>query len=242
MKNEIEKVIACDFDGEKMRKLGILPLKELHFPNVVLEASHLFRKLKMRRTELALHWISDHFIGRWNRLHIKTLEPHWCDTDTKMLHGMFQMLTDFVEGEQPFDRTVFTHEHPLGTKIVELYLWWKHDPFAKDNTPSELYPVFSPFRFPGGSDEQETLQNYIRRIEHFGRDLPPEHWFWDVYRDYVKSVDGLSKFVSLNKLQRDRETNGFQVYAFINAIEQAAINEETKHMIELVEIRKSLWT
>lgn len=47
---------------------------------------------------------------RYNVLRIATLPPTWTDADERLLHGMFQILADFVELERPFDRIALEHQ------------------------------------------------------------------------------------------------------------------------------------
>ena len=63
-----------------------------------------------------------------NLLRIKTINATWCDKDTVMLHACFQLLTDFIEQENPFE--TIDWEHTEEKKVVKkeidfLYDWWK---------------------------------------------------------------------------------------------------------------------
>lgn len=74
---------------------------------------------------------------RYRTVKPSSLKGHgWVDRDTLMLHCMFQCLVDFVEGEDPFNRTDFDHETVRHVKkeIQELYTWWK-DVYLKDIYP-----------------------------------------------------------------------------------------------------------
>lgn len=41
-----------------------------------------------------------------NILRIKTINATWCDKDNVMLHACFQLLTDFIEQENPFENNL----------------------------------------------------------------------------------------------------------------------------------------
>ncbi len=63
---------------------------------------------------------------RFNVVYVKTLPPTWMDRDTVLLHAAFQILTDFVEKEKPFDH-FDTENSPNKREWVELralYVWW----------------------------------------------------------------------------------------------------------------------
>lgn len=72
-----------------------------------------------------------------NLLRIKTINATWCDKDTVMLHACFQLLTDFIEQENPFESgTDWTHsEEKINVKreIEFLYNWWQALLIKQDN-------------------------------------------------------------------------------------------------------------
>lgn len=64
---------------------------------------------------------------------------HWYDTDTKMLYGLFQLVVDYIEGENPerFDWQVTPEQQKIWKEINELYDWWtKERPERKVEYPS----------------------------------------------------------------------------------------------------------
>jgi len=83
-------------------------------------------------------------------LRIKTLEGRYHNSDTLMLHGLFQILTDFVEKEKPFDKidwdSDIEHQHAKA-EIKYLYDWWNNirpdrvDPLDLVKRPSELFVI-----------------------------------------------------------------------------------------------------
>lgn len=63
-----------------------------------------------------------------NVLEIKTLSEGWIDPDLLMLHACFQILTDFLEKEKPFDLISWNHdeEHKEAkNEIIFLNDWWQ---------------------------------------------------------------------------------------------------------------------
>jgi hypothetical protein len=61
-------------------------------------------------------------------LKIETLDKGWCDSDILLLHASFQILTNFVEKEKPFEvidwNSDSTHKF-IAKEIKSLYRWWK---------------------------------------------------------------------------------------------------------------------
>ncbi len=61
-------------------------------------------------------------------LNIKTLSGAYCDKDIILLHACFQLLTDFVEGEEAFTNHVdweFNEAYKKAKdELEQLYHWW----------------------------------------------------------------------------------------------------------------------
>ena len=73
------------------------------------------------------YWFKYRLTDRYNVIYIKSLEPNYYDTDTRLLHGMFQLLTDFVEeelGSREFCSSVFNKQSngEISWFIYKLYL------------------------------------------------------------------------------------------------------------------------
>jgi len=90
-------------------------------------------------------WIWKHY----NVVKIKTLDPTWSDVTEKVLHVNFQLLIEFIEGEEPFKRIDWdaTKEHKhAAAEMKELYRWWKEDwPRKEEISPDGT----SLLEFPG---------------------------------------------------------------------------------------------
>ena len=72
------------------------------------------------------YWLKCRLWHRYNVVRIKTLPPTWCDRDDVLLHAAFQILTDFVEKERPFEWFDTKHsDHKKEWQTIrELYAWW----------------------------------------------------------------------------------------------------------------------
>jgi hypothetical protein len=74
-----------------------------------------------------IRWIKYRTINRFNVVKIKSLKPGYYDIDLRMLHAMFDLLVEFIEKEEPFERIDWdaTPEVSNAAKeIKELYEWW----------------------------------------------------------------------------------------------------------------------
>jgi hypothetical protein len=77
--------------------------------------------------------------NRYNVVKIKTLDPTWSDVVTKILHVNFQLLVEYIEGEEPFehiDWDATDYHKNAAAEMKELYRWWKEDYPRKE----EMFP------------------------------------------------------------------------------------------------------
>ena len=68
-------------------------------------------------------------------LTIKNLEKGWHDKDEVLIHAAFQLLTDFMELEQPQKIIVWSRDagHRKAWKeMMSLYRWWKKERPVRD--------------------------------------------------------------------------------------------------------------
>jgi len=92
-----------------------------------------------RRCRDAYYWVRNSIWDRHNVIVCRKLPPTWSDRDHRMLHACFQLLTDFVDLEKPWEFSA-TKEEMLeaykdcdwaGERIEdwqelrELYQWWQ---------------------------------------------------------------------------------------------------------------------
>lgn len=72
------------------------------------------------------YWLKCAVWHQYNVIHVTTLPPTWMDRDTVMLHACFQILTDFVDREHPFDHfdTIRSTNRTDWEEVLRLYAWW----------------------------------------------------------------------------------------------------------------------
>jgi hypothetical protein len=169
---------------------------------------------------------------RYNTIVITTLPPTWTDSDTRILHGMFQILTDFVEIEIP------ANEHH----------WWDHSA----NCTGEAWSPDTDTALA------ECVGCGIPRIQYeHGAELRALYHWWTVERPakrqheadlltqwaaarpsttFDPAVDGLSRMNFHHTPESDRL---FQEHMAVEAANDA---EDEAMLIRLVKIRGSMWT
>ena len=97
------------------------------------------------------------------RLKITTLDKGWHDKDEVLLHAAFQLLTDFVEKEQP-DKIVDWGADELHQRaweeITGLYKWWTETRPKRRSPLDDKKLKQPPFKFKKipGSDMRELVR------------------------------------------------------------------------------------
>lgn len=136
-----------------------------------------------RRLEWVWDWIDQRFI---NRFHILKLSYGygWRDTDTRLLYAMFDLLTEFVEKEKPFEHVDWSHT--LQTKaaaeeFMALYKWWKEE---RPKRHDPLYDMKAPEREPFKEIIEDGRKFYMIG-EYIG---DPEK-----IKTYLAALDGSAK-------------------------------------------------
>lgn len=190
----------------------------------------------------------------FDRHHIvKTgLEPGYWDTDTRMLHGMFNLLVDHVEIEKAWMHVVFDDE---ASKKYH-YPWW-----------SWGYTRFKGFRNPqAGLDHLdweislgnpslpehercESQAQYAREIKEIylwwknirpNRPDPHDAGGWSALCDRHRE-NNTFPFVSKNvDVEQQKEIRS--VLDQTRKIEQSYEQEDEQMLIRLIKIRTGLWT
>lgn len=96
---------------------------------------------------------------------IQTINADWCDKDIVLLHACFQLLTDFVEKEEPEVPTdwQFDEAHKNAKReIDELYAWWK-DRVSKAEA-GKLGPLWDESQYKNDNDMLMRLINVRRYL------------------------------------------------------------------------------
>jgi len=170
--------------------------------------------------------------GFFEKMHLidTKLKPDYYDADTRLLHGMFALLVDFVEVEKAWMQAILCEDYKrpfwkLNSRFRERelglkYLDWeitlitsKHDDLQGENAKiiKELYLWWVDIR-PARMDPYDLMD-----------DLPERKG---------------SMFSRINEKDPERD----KVYEQINYLEKDYFLEDTKMMEKLISVRGSLWT
>ena len=115
------------------------------------------------------YWLRCRIWHRFNVIYIKTLSPTFHDRDRVLLHAAFQILTDFVDREHPFDHFDVTASDNRADweEILRLYAWWTVERPAKLellNTPCTTPTILRAVREAEEEHENEDQEMLVRLI------------------------------------------------------------------------------
>ena len=85
-----------------------------------------------RSWDTAWYWLRTHTYDRYHILDLRNQFYNWGwqDVSEKLLYANFNLLVEFIEGEEPFtviDWDWDDQRSEIGWEILALYWWWKHD-------------------------------------------------------------------------------------------------------------------
>jgi hypothetical protein len=181
------------------------------------------------------------------------LKPGYADCDTRLLHGMFNLLVDFVEVESAWMYVVFDNKkkkerkHPwwsLGlTRFKSFrdpeaglaYLEWEmslNDPNLPDNERCDSQAQFA--------KEKLELYNWWKNIRPNRLD-PMDASGWSAYCDKKRNF-GYKLFHSDENIDPQLKLEGEIAIKELHRIEEEYDAEDEHMLIRLIHIRKGLWT
>lgn len=173
--------------------------------------------------------------------YLKTgLKPgEWYEFDQRLLHGMFGALVDFVEGECGYSWNAKTQPTLLQTAIS--YATWT----SITNKQQGIDELKANIAI--GTDQPSQSASYQKifdlymwwTIERPNRPDPYEVAEYDL----TPAVDENGKRLSIFKTMKLIDSKDRQAkYKIVKQIQQQYEDEDTQKMIELIEIRHTLWT
>jgi len=116
------------------------------------------------------YWFLHRTFKRFDIVKLKTLKPGYHDIDTRMLHACFNLLTQYVECEKPFDFIEWDHDEVhrhVASEIKYLYHWWKEVYPNRYKTEASILKDHEYKRWMEWENvcEEEDKQNLIRLME-----------------------------------------------------------------------------
>lgn len=219
---------------------------------------------RWRNVLAPFEWVRSFFRYRiFDRYHlIKTgLEPGYADADTRMLHGMFNLLVDFVEVEKAWMNVVFDEDERKRRKHPWWSLGWTRfkafrDPeagIAHLRWETTLDDPAKPAH--ERSPSQAATAREILVLYYWWKDIRPKRpdpmdaSGWSDYCDQRRKAkesngDAPSAWDLLDFEDEtpDDQARSSDILDECHRIEALYEKEDEEMLIRLVKIRKSLWT
>jgi len=202
------------------------------------------------RYENVIGKLKSKYIRKHNLIKINSLkDDEWYDTDTRLMHGIFQLLVDFVELEKAHMEIMFNMDNPprymrkVKYRSAEMgikYLDWEIS-LGKE----------------GGTNQSKNAKTIKELFLWWKYDRPSRIELMDVKGSMGTSSNEFYSDMNDDKNDNERVSSMFasidrrkdkepELYKDVNkAYEdaEAKYNKEDEQMlIKLVKIRKSLWT
>ena len=176
------------------------------------------------------------------------MSPGYADMDTRMLHGMFNMLVDFVEIEKAWRYVVFDKEEYKKCKHPWWSKSWTRFKAFRDIDAGIAYlkwemtldsPTLSTFdRNPA----QASVAQEIWELYHWWKYVRP-------LREDPHDASGWSEYVGKmadniwsNKQSADEKAKIGEMLDLANDITSSYDDQDQDMLIRLIKIRKHLWT
>lgn len=188
----------------------------------------------------------------FDRYHvIKTgLDPGYRDCDTRMMHGMFNMLVDFVEVEKAWMHVVFSK----GEQKKRKHPWWslgwtRFKAFRDPDAGIDYLKWEMKLDDPSISQDQQSpsqaqAAREIWLIYHwwkYVRPVRPDPHDASGWSEWCRKTDYREMF-SNRKRNKAEIAKEREILGRAQEIERAYDQEDEDMLIKLVKIRKNLWT
>jgi hypothetical protein len=191
------------------------------------------------------------YIRKHNLIKINSLkDDEWYDTDTRMMHGMFQLLVDFVELEKSHMQIMLSEKNTtrrmrkvnyrsaeMGLKYLDWEISLKKEEGGTNQSKhakiiKELF-IWWKFNRPMRTEPMEVKGSMGMSANEFYSDMG----------DDKNDSDRVSSMFARIDRRKDKEPD---LYKSVNkACDDAEVKyakEDEQMLIKLVKIRKSLWT
>jgi len=180
------------------------------------------------------------------------LKPGYNDCDTRMMHGMFNLLVDFVEIEKAWMHVIWDKDERKKHQYPWWSIGWTHfktfrNPQAGIANLKWEMTLDSPTIAPHErSPAQAQAAREIWEIYHwwkFARPARPDPYDASGWTEHCELLRQQGKDLFDFGAETDEErTRGSDCLARCREIEEAYEAEDDKMLIRLIKIRKSLWT
>jgi len=192
----------------------------------------------------------------FDRYHIiKTgLKPGYSDCDTRMLHGMFNLLVDFVEVEKAWMHVVFDAEERKKRKHPWWSLGWTRFKAFRDPQAGLAHltweatldnPTLDEYQ---RSDQQAVTAREVLELYNWWKEVRPTRLDpmdasgWSNWCDLRSSKHPNRHLLDIEDETEEESQESRRILNECTLIEKSYEDEDEAMLIRLVKIRKGLWT
>jgi hypothetical protein len=203
------------------------------------------------RYENFISKLKSKYIRKHNLIKINSLkDDEWYDTDTRLMHGMFQLIVDFVELEKSHMQIVLSEENTtrrmrkvnyrsaeMGIKYLdwEISLKKEESGLNQAKNAKTIKELFVWWKY--------DRPMRVEPMDVKGSMGMSTNTFYDAMEDDKNDSDRVSSMFARIDRKKDKEP---ELYKSVNKAcddaEKKYDKEDEQMLIKLVKIRKSLWT
>ena len=182
--------------------------------NIIKKIKRLLRNIEI------YNWVR---YRTWNRYHVlkmRYLKTGWHDEDELLIHSMFEVLSQFVEGEYEYhivDWTSDSLQKYVWEEMNSLHKWWINRQYRDKFNPIFQQDIHAPELKPSKSLGEKRINPLTKKEELFTE----------------------MKFVHKSKRNEKRWDKACREATLF---EEACSKEDESAMVRLIKIRKYLWT
>jgi len=182
-------------------------------------------------------WFRFRFLERMHIINTG-LKPDYYDTDTLLLHGMFNLLKNFVEIEKAWMQAIFSEDYKKP--------WYPFKRFRDRDRGIKYLDWEISLKDEKTDSEGEKIGHLAQSVK--AQDIKDLYIWWvdkrpkriDPYELLPDDFPGEDK--SLLDFDSPLSDEMTKAYKEIDKIEKEYEEEDTNMLIKLVEVRRSLWT
>lgn len=195
------------------------------------------------------YWFRCRYLDRYWAIDTGLSRGRYHDCDTRLLHGMFNLLVDFIEVEKAWMHVVFDEEAQKKHKHPWWSLGWTRFKAFRDPAAGLAHldwemklgdPVEHEYPSPDQAHAaKEQFELYIWWKARPSRPDPMDASGWSAICDELRTKNGRMSFKSDDPEMEARKSESIKR---MTEIEETYELEDQEMMIRLIKIRRHLWT
>ena len=169
---------------------------------------------------------------RYNVIKVRSLEPNYWDKDTLLLHGVMQLVVDFVEVECAF----MEHDKPFTLKqkiMLKMPWFFRCDEVFRSREDGLKHLDMLESFYEDKLKEPSDAPKILKEVYVWWKDIRPTR------RD-PGDESGFNQYMEQNTKKSDAKIK--QLLKKADKLEKNHFDEDTKMLKKIIDIRGFLWT